>query len=74
MEEKIDISKLSIELNNFLKIIGIVNTGGRAKLLIRAGSVKVNGEIETRNKKKLRAGDVVECLGKRYTVEEKYVR
>ena len=63
-----------IELNNFLKVIGIANTGGRAKLIIRAGSVKVNEEIETRNKRKLHAGDVVEYLGKRYEVEEGVIR
>ena len=69
-----DISTNHIELNNFLKVIGIANTGGRAKLIIRAGSVKVNGEIETRNKRKLHAGDVVEYLGKKYTVEEKMIK
>jgi len=69
-----DISTKFVELNNFLKIVGIVNTGGRAKLIIRSGSVKLNGEIETRNKKKLKAGDVVECLGKKYMVEERLLR
>ena len=44
------------------------------KLIIRSGSVKVNGETETRNKRKLRAGDVVEYLGKKFEVEEKYIR
>ena len=63
-----------VELNNFLKIVGVANTGGRAKLIIRSGSVKVNGEIETRNKKKLHAGDFIEYLGKKYEVEEKYLR
>ena len=63
-----------IELNSFLKVKGVASTGGQAKLIIRAGSVSVNGEIETRNKKKLRAGDVVECLGKKYMVEEELLR
>ena len=69
-----DTSTKHIELNNFLKIVGIANTGGQAKLIIRAGSVTVNGEVETRNKKKLRSGDVIECLGKKYTVEEALLR
>jgi len=69
-----DISTKFIELNSFLKVKGIAATGGRAKLIIRAGSVIVNGEIETRNKKKLKAGDVVECLGKKYQVEESLLR
>ena len=63
-----------MELNNFLKIVGIANTGGTAKRIIRAEAVKVNGEIETRNKRKLHAGDVVEYLDKNYNVEEKHVR
>ena len=69
-----DILTKYIELNNFLKVIGIANTGGRVKLIIRVGSVKVNGEIETRNKRKLRAGDVVEYLGKEYIVKEELIR
>ena len=63
-----------IELNTFLRIMGFSTTGGRAKVIIRAGEVKVNGEIETRNKRRLHAGDFVEYLGKKYEVEEKYVR
>ena len=69
-----DISTKFIELNSFLKVKGVAVTGGQAKLIIRAGSVTVNGEVETRNKKKLMAGDIVECLGKKYTVEEALLR
>ena len=63
-----DISTKYIELNAFLRINGVAGTGGKVKLIIRAGSVKVNGETETRNKKKLHAGDVVEYGGKNYAV------
>ncbi len=69
-----DISTKHIELNSFLKVVGIANTGGRAKLIIRAGEVKVNREAETRNKRKLHAGDTVEFDGKEYVVDEKVVR
>ena len=69
-----DVSIKYIELNAFLRINGIAGTGGKAKLIIRAGSVKVNGEIETRNKRKLHAGDVVEYLGKKYEVKEEILR
>ena len=65
-----DTSTKYIELNAFLRINGVAGTGGKVKLIIREGSVRVNGEIEMRNKKKLRAGDVVEYLGKVYEVEE----
>ena len=69
-----DISTKHIELNSFLKVVGIANTGGRAKLIIRSGAVKVNTEVETRNKKKLHAGDTVEFDGKKYTVDEGLLR
>ena len=69
-----DTSTKRIELNAFLRINGVAGTGGQVKLIIRLGSVKVNGEIETRNKRKLHAGDVVEYLGKKYEVGEKYIR
>ena len=69
-----DTSTKYIELNTLLRIMGIPGTGGKIKLIIRSGSVKVNGEIETRNKRKLKAGDIVEYLGKKYTVEEKLIR
>ena len=64
----------NIELNAFLSINGAVATGGKVKLIIREGSIKVNGEIETRNKRKLHKGDLVEYLGKKYLVEEKFLR
>ncbi|RME77691.1 RNA-binding S4 domain-containing protein [Candidatus Woesearchaeota archaeon] len=57
-----------IELNAFLKSKGLATTGGQAKLLIRSGAVKVNGVVETRNKKKLRDGDVVEVEGNVFKV------
>ncbi|MFA6462023.1 MAG: RNA-binding S4 domain-containing protein [Candidatus Woesearchaeota archaeon] len=57
-----------IELNAFVKILNWASTGGQAKLLIRSGVIKVNGEIEQRNGKKLIASDVVEYLGQKYVV------
>ena len=52
-----------IELNKLLKIEGVVGTGGEANIRITNGEVLVNGEVETQKRKKLRPGDVVECLG-----------
>lgn len=59
-----------LELNTFLRIIKVASTGGQAKLLIRSGKVKVNGEIETQLRKKLSPEDVVEFQNKRYVVGE----
>ena len=69
-----DTSTKSIELNAFLKINGIANTGGTAKRIIRAEAIKVNGEIETRNKRKLNVGDVVEYLDKKFEVKEGMIK
>ena len=60
-----------IELNTFVKVKGLATTGGQAKLLIRSGAIKVNGEVETRNKKKIREGDVVEYKENKFTVSLK---
>ncbi len=52
-----------IELDNLLKALDLAATGVEAKQHIRSGSVKVNGEVETRVRRKLRAGDSVEFGG-----------
>ena len=48
-----------IRLDQFLKLIGVVNSGGEAKHLIQNGEVQVNGEVEIRRGRKLISGDVV---------------
>lgn len=58
-----------IQLDQFLKALGLVGTGGQAKLLIQSGQVLLNGVVETRRKKKLRAGDEVTFAGETYIVE-----
>lgn len=49
----------TIKLDQFLKLAHVVESGGQAKQIIQAGLVFVNGSIETRRGRKLRAGDVV---------------
>jgi ribosome-associated protein len=53
----------TIQLDQFLKLTGMAETGGHAKILIQGGHVKLNGVIETRRKKKIKPGDVVEVHG-----------
>jgi ribosome-associated protein len=48
-----------IKLDQFLKLAGLVETGGEAKQLIQTGQVMVNGAIETRRGRKLYHGDIV---------------
>jgi len=47
-------------LGQALKVASIVGSGGEAKVVIQAGKVFVNGEVETRRGRKLHQGDVVE--------------
>lgn len=58
----------TIRLDHFLKLRGVVGSGGQAKLIIQAGEVRVNDEVETRRGRKLRAGDVVAVEGQALTV------
>jgi ribosome-associated protein len=48
-----------IPLKDLIKLLGWVDTGGEAKLRIDNREVKVNGEIETQRRKKVRRGDSV---------------
>ena len=49
-----------IELNNLLKIMSYVGSGGEAKMIINEGHVMVNGEVELRVRKKLKSGDNIQ--------------
>lgn len=48
-----------IQLNQLLKLLGLVETGGEANQRIVDGEVTVNKEVEYQKRKKLRPGDVV---------------
>lgn len=48
-----------IELCALLKFSGLADTGGEAKYIISEGLVQLNGEVETRKRKKVVAGDRV---------------
>lgn len=62
--EKILIHTEFIKLDSLLKLAGLVETGGEAKLLIQNGQVEVNGEVCTMRGKKLRPGDSVALDGR----------
>ena len=49
-----------IDLLQFLKATGIAATGGEAKMLVDEGFIRVNGEAESRRRRKLRPGDRVD--------------
>ncbi len=60
-----------VELYKVLKFENLASSGGEAKHMIADGLVRVNGRVETRKRKKIFSGDVIEiddirldvCLG-----------
>jgi ribosome-associated protein len=59
----------TIKLDQFLKYVGCVQTGGQAKILIKYGDVEVNGTVETRRGRKLVAGDHVTVNQENFIVD-----
>ncbi|MFG6489317.1 RNA-binding S4 domain-containing protein [Roseateles sp. BYS78W] len=57
-----------IELDKLLKALGLVESGGRARVLIAAGEVRVDGQVELRKTAKIRAGQVVDFDGQQARV------
>lgn len=57
-----------IELDKLLKAMGLVESGGRARVLIAAGEVRVDGQVELRKTAKMRAGQVVSFGGQQVRV------
>lgn len=56
----VEISTEPVELYKILKFEGIVASGAEAKSVIADGQVLVNNEIETRKRKKIISGDIIE--------------
>jgi ribosome-associated protein len=48
-----------IELNQLLKLVGIVDSGGAGKNLVASGVVSVDGKQELRKTAKIRTGQIV---------------
>ena len=56
--KKMKIDTEYITLQQFLKLSGIADTGGQAKILVKELEIKVNGEKENRRGRKLYPGDL----------------
>ena len=65
---EIKINQEPIELSKILKLANIVSGGGEAKVLICEGLVCVNGDIESRKRKKIYANDVIQFQENTYIV------
>ncbi len=57
---EVEISQEPVELYKILKFEGMVSSGGEAKSIIAEGLVLVNGKVETRKRKKIVSGDIIE--------------
>jgi ribosome-associated protein len=57
-----------IRLGQFLKLAGVLDSGGEIKSRIAAGEVAVNGEVDLRRGRQLRRGDSVTVGGERFRV------
>ena len=64
MAETVKINSKFIKLQDALKLSGLCETGGHAKIVIQNGEVRVNGEVCTMRGKKLRSGDIADYNGK----------
>jgi ribosome-associated protein len=69
MSNESDSKPETLRLDQFLQLLGITDTGGQAKLLIQGGGARVNGQTETRRRRKLVVGDTVEVEGTAYKFE-----
>ena len=57
-----------IALDALLKATGLAGSGGIAKQMITGAQVQVDGQVELRRGRKMRAGQVVEVPGARIHV------
>jgi len=59
----IEVGDAGIRLGALLKLAGLVDSGGEAKVVLAEGRVKVNGSVELRRGAQLKPGDVVQLPG-----------
>lgn len=69
--KEVEITKEPVELYKLLKFEGLASSGGEAKFFISEGQVSVNGEIETRKRKKIVSGDIIELGTEKIRVQLK---
>ena len=58
-----------VELFKILKFEGLVDSGGEAKSAIAEGLVCVNAELETRKRRKIMSGDVIDFAGTQFCAQ-----
>lgn len=63
MNETFECRSEHIALCDLLKVCGVTVTGGHAKVMIAAGEVQVDGQVELRKTCKIRPGQQVTGAG-----------
>jgi ribosome-associated protein len=71
VEHDFELQDEFIPLDALLKAVGLASSGGAAKAAIAAGEVQVDGELETRKRRKVRAGQLVTIAGTSIRVLER---
>lgn len=66
---EVEITKEPVELYKILKFEGMTSSGGEAKLVIEQGLVTVNGKVETRKRKKIVSGDIIEFSSEKIRIK-----
>ncbi|OIO71454.1 MAG: RNA-binding protein [Zetaproteobacteria bacterium CG_4_9_14_3_um_filter_49_83] len=67
---EVEISREPIELNKLLKFENLVASGGEANQVLEEGLVRVNGQVETRKRKKIIAGDIIEFGNEKFIIRK----
>ena len=61
--ETITINTETIQLDQLLKWAGILQSGGQVKFLLEDQCIRLNGNIETAKRRKIKSGDLLEIEG-----------
>jgi len=64
-----DLTSEFVEVNQLLKLVGLVDSGGAGKNLVASGAVSVDGKQELRKTAKIRTGQTVSIGDVRITVQ-----
>ena len=67
-EEKLYITTPFIKLDQAMKLSGLADTGGAAKMFIEDGSVRVNGDVCVQRGQKLFPGDKMMFRNSRFVI------
>ena len=62
-QQQVPIHTEYIQIDQLLKLEGIIETGGQIKSFIEEGMLTLDGQVVTEKRKKCRVGDVISCEG-----------